>query len=435
MTSMRFSVGPGSLQPPAKPASDHADDGPRSTRSLADVTVPSRQSMSRSGALARVLRSAVMEHDWAVPIADLDSELALVDPIRMLRLACYHGIESAVYLSTRELPAADPECTAALSQARNAALARHLRSLADLRIVAEVLDGAGIPWLVVKGPVLAERLYTRPDLRSYLDVDVVVSPSRFAHAVEAFEARGIGVIEQNWEFLARRKLGELNLTLPMGTVVDLHWHLVNRPGVRRSLSIDTEGIFERSRCVALGGIDVRTTDPVDTVVHLAIHAALSGADRLSWLKDVERATAAAPDWDVVVERARANRAARLVAITLDRARRVVGAAVPPEVIEALEPSATARVGLSVADRIAPPSLATDHRSLSSLWVAFRRDTARATAGVLVDRALLRLYLRRMRRCWAIGPEHVGSRPTLLPEGNADDRSRYFAAVTAAGERL
>src|SRR5688500_15332306 len=109
--------------------------------------------------------------------AALDDDTRLY---RLTELALHHRVANAVFLGIRE--AVDPDHPAfhRLQREYIDNVARHLRTLADLAELGPVLDTAGIPWMVIKGPVLAETIYPRPDLRSYDDLDVVVQPERFA---------------------------------------------------------------------------------------------------------------------------------------------------------------------------------------------------------------------------------------------------------------
>jgi hypothetical protein len=56
---------------------------------------------------------------------------------------------------------------------------------------------AGVPWLVVKGPALAE-LHGAPDLRAYSDLDVLVPSAAFGDALAALESAGAAVLARNW---------------------------------------------------------------------------------------------------------------------------------------------------------------------------------------------------------------------------------------------
>jgi hypothetical protein len=160
--------------------------------------------------------------------------------------------------------------------------------MADLSHLRAVLDAAGIPWLVMKGPTLALPVHGRVEMRSYGDLDVLVEPHLFGQAIEALEARGCRLVDQNWTLFRDQLKGELQLLLPAGTKLDLHWHLINERTVRDTFSIDIAGVLDRRRDVRVGSCSVPTLSPEDTLVYVATHATLSGADRLIWLKDVER---------------------------------------------------------------------------------------------------------------------------------------------------
>lgn len=216
--------------------------------------------------------------------------------------ADYHGVSNLAYLSLRAIEGVDKETLAALERQYLSGNARHLRALVELANVARALGAKGIPWLVFKGPILTEFVYPRADLRSYLDLDIVVPRRDFAAAVQALQSEGSKLLDRNWDLLLRREVGQLHVELPLGTLVDLHWHVLNRSEVRHSMSISMDALFDRARKVTLNGVSVLTFDPVDSLLHLCVHTALSGGVRLAWLKDIERTIASQPlSWDEVVE--------------------------------------------------------------------------------------------------------------------------------------
>jgi hypothetical protein len=137
----------------------------------------------------------------------------------------------------------------------------------------------------VKGPALAAVAYRRPDLRAYKDLDLLVPAPVFEDAVRLLEANGIPLLDRNWTLVSHEVRGQLHLQLPMGTVTDLHWHLVNQ--YRDRLRIPMGELFDRSRRVEVGGRPVSVLDPVDGLIHICLHAALSGGERLIWLKDLD----------------------------------------------------------------------------------------------------------------------------------------------------
>jgi hypothetical protein len=206
----------------------------------------------------------------------------------LARAAAYHGVVGYVHEAfghTDLLPDAEQ---ARIATFRERTVQAHLRVMADLSHLRAVLDAAGIPWLVMKGPTLALPVHGRVEMRSYGDLDVLVEPHLFGQAIEALEARGCRLVDQNWTLFRDQLKGELQLLLPAGTKLDLHWHLINERTVRDTFSIDIAGVLDRRRDVRVGSCSVPTLSPEDTLVYVATHATLSGADRLIWLKDVER---------------------------------------------------------------------------------------------------------------------------------------------------
>jgi hypothetical protein len=352
---------------------------------------------------------------------------------RLVEAGRYHRVLNLVHLALREVPDADDELGAALERYYLHQLGHHLRALDDLRALAEVLRHHDVPWLLVKGPVLSEVVYERPDLRVYHDLDVVVDHGAFPEAIDALEASGSHLLDRNWELIRRERRAQLHLALRLGTVADVHHHLLNRATVRDSLSVPMEALFERAITVTVGDVPVRTLDPTDTLLHLCVHAGLAGGDRLLWLKDVEQSLRRRPiAWDDVVHRARAWRAAPLVAVVLERARSEIGAEVPPEVPPTLFGS-PARAAISARiDRAWPVAHSRGRTTPSVIWAQVIRDTWGATLAAFVARAKRRLEktAHRDEGGWQDPTDGTGG---VDPVTEAAARSTYLREVNDAGE--
>ncbi len=118
-----------------------------------------------------------------------------------------------------------PEVLCALQSDYEHALRHHLLGRQLLTDVSSRFDEAKIEYVVVKGPVLAETVYPRSDLRVYGDVDLLVRPEQFGEALVALEGGGARLYEANWELMLRTMRGELNLLTALGAPLDLHWSL------------------------------------------------------------------------------------------------------------------------------------------------------------------------------------------------------------------
>ena len=216
----------------------------------------------------------------------------------------------------------------------NADVFSNLSHLALLVRLGAALREVQVPWVVVKGPVLAELAY-RGGPRYYSDLDVVVPAEHFRQALAALTSMGASTMDRNWDLVVGDLRGQLHLAFGP-ELVDLHWHLVNLVSQRERFAIPMADLFARRRQVRLGSVTTWTLEPTDAVLHVALHAALAGGHQLGWLVDVERSVSNLhPDWDTLVRRSHAWRTDLPVAAALNRAREVLGAPVPTEVIAEL----------------------------------------------------------------------------------------------------
>ena len=342
--------------------------------------------------------------------------------------AAWHRVVAFLAAAVRTSGVAvSEEAQASLARTHATRTAAHLRVLADLDHVRASLSEAALPFLVVKGPVLSEHIYPSPDLRTYEDLDLLIPPGSFERAVDALREGGSLLLDRNWALTRADTRGQLHFQLPMGTLADVHWHLLNRENVREGFSITTDDLFERSREVDVGGRSLPTLDPVDTLLHVALHAALSGGDRLIWLKDIERALVVDhPPWDDVIARAGAWKAGRSIAITFLRARRSLGAPIPDEVLEALFASRLWRSISERIDRRSPTERSVGRESPAALWAQLTRHSGPATARAVVSRASRRL--RAMT--------HGGSSPGAIftSSGTDEDEKTFLRRVADEGTR-
>ncbi len=262
--------------------------------------------------------------------------VAGVDGARLVAAALHHRVPGVVYRSLADA-GVSIEGLGELRTAHRMAAMAHRRCLDELEGVGALLDALHLPWLVVKGPVLVELAYGDAGSRLYQDLDLVVAGADLAEVLGRLEEAGGTVIGLNWPIMAHYRLGELQVVLPGGTLGDLHWHLLVTRGARARFDLAMGDLFRRRRGVNLGGVDVPTLDVADGILYLCLHASLSGGHQLVWLKDLDQMIdRQPPDWDELIVRARHAGAALVAAMQLERARVVLGAAVPGWVVRALD---------------------------------------------------------------------------------------------------
>lgn len=380
--------------------------------------------------VAGLLIASAREHDWSAPEPSAVALAQLLPADQVVAAATYHRVVGCVTASLGDARVPDALRTALGAAARRAS-GQAVLAAASLRTVRAVFDDT-LPWLAVKGPVLDAALYPRPRLRTYRDLDVLVAPGRLAEAVSRLEDAGFRLADRNWRQIRERMVSQLHLEREGSAPVDLHWTLLFDEDRRRRFRFDLAAMTARARSVEVAGGPVRTFDPPDTLIHLALHAAIEGGDRLVWLKDVDVAARAIAHWDDVVERTAAFGMQLPVAAVLARSRRVLGAPVPTEVLADLAPRSW-RVLTAAVDRWFP--VATSHgvgspATLLTRSARGRVSTSLRTAALgLVQRSRTTLAEGQVARVdRRFDPDNEGS--LLHSAGDDADRDAYFARLAA-----
>lgn len=380
--------------------------------------------------VAALLTASTREHDWSEPEPTAVAIARRVPPDRVVTAASYHRVIGCVVSSLRDADI-PPALSSALAAAARRSTGQAMLSAAALRAVRDAFAG-DLPWLAIKGPVLDEALYPRPGLRTYRDLDLLVEPRRLADAVTRLEGAGFRLVDRNWRQIRRRMVSQLHLDRAGAAPIDLHWTLLFDDERRGRFRYALDDMRARARTVELRSGTVQTFDAVDTVIHLALHAAGEGGDRLVWLKDVDMASRAAPDWDEVVARSAAAGMALPVATVLARSRRVLGAPVPVDVVRRLAPRSW-RVLTAASDIWFPAPGARGVGSPATLLARSARgrvSTSLSTASFgLLRRSWVSIAERQASRVdRRLDPAHEGS--LLHSAGDRADREAYFARLAA-----
>jgi hypothetical protein len=296
----------------------------------------------------------------------------------ILTLAEYHGVGSTLYDRFHGVEGVPQPVIDDLFEMRLRAQARRLDAHRTLRVLRGVLE---VPFLVVKGPVLASYWYPSDRVREFSDLDVLVAPADFAGVVGTLCAEGAEPRATNWHGFEALEVAEIPLRLGC-TTVDLHWDLVALGERRRHVRLPVPDLFDRSVEVRVGELDVRTLCPVDTLLHLCVNSGLDGAHRLRSLVDIDTVVGSGRvDLDEFADRAGLLQVNRLCSAVLQRCRTVLGTDVPAGFIAALSPSRSWLVANDAVDRL---GLRSQHHSsiASGRLIAAGRQSAGATAAAL-----------------------------------------------------
>lgn len=386
----------------------------------------------KDGRVAAALLEAVQTR--RPPHGQVIARAARRTPGALVSRAVQHGVAGYLWSAAARLDDADVlEALrgAGLFEVRQEQFARQVRLGAELVRLGHVLVRADVPWAAIKGPALAESVHGGPDLRTSVDLDLLVSPHRLVAAIEALEGQGCVLLERNWPALMSVRPGELHMRSPAGTPLDVHWHVVHEAHARASAAIATDELLSRTREVTVAGGVVPTLDPVDTLLHQCVHAALSGGDRLIWLVDIDRSLVFAP-MDVVIQRALSMRIGPAVELMLRRTRNLLRSPVGDEQLRALVPERSWRL-LSAVSAVTPPvHRARGRGSLARLVARATRTGAHSSEGEV---------LRRTRDWLRNGTTVVSSRSNdwwdehdpssmMFDAGESDGLARFAVRVSA-----
>jgi len=392
--------------------------------------MPAGRSTTGTEALGRALVTLTRRPEARVD--DPASLLARVPADQLIALACYHRVPGVVYQSLVGLGTGTD--VSVLRGAYQMAALAHGRCLVEMESAVGALKRLGRPWLVVKGPVLAEIGYGDPGARLYEDLDLVVDPSDLAPAIEGLEAAGGRVADLNWPLMLKFRRAEIPMYLGHGMLGDLHWDLLVTPNIRARFTFPLGELLERRRTVRLGQVEVDTLDGIDGLLYLCLHGSLSGGHQLVWLKDLDQMVAAEPpDWDLLVQRARRHRLDLVAAVQLDRARTVLGAAVPEGVVAALagdEPwwrmwhRREARVGMARWG---------GYGGTGRTFVAATSGGSLASVAQLGRSLALDVVRPWVSRWWVTGDEGEAT-PLYEPVGGPEHRLEYLGLVSGGAWR-
>lgn len=203
------------------------------------------------------------------------------------------------------------------------------------------LARAAPPFLVAKGPAVAQTLYPNPWLRAFGDVDVIVH-QRDWRAVDDVVTR-MGLLPERDARVPMPPLSgadalyERTYRHPSGFALDVHYDDLLNCGLAAR---DVDGFWRRALSIEIEGVQVRTLAPADQFVHLCAHAHYHGYTRLVWLSDLAfllRDHGEGLDWEQVIRTVRLEEVQVPVYYTLRLLEGMLGVAAPAGVLARVRP--------------------------------------------------------------------------------------------------
>lgn len=282
--------------------------------------------------------------------------LSKLDWSEFLRLAEHHGVLPLAARNLigcgRELPR---EIEQSLRSGYEANLRRSLWFTAELGRIAEHFEREHLRAVPYKGPALAQSLYGDPGLRSFSDLDFLVSSADFERARQALAEIGyqtttefVPAVERLW-----LKTGyERSFDGAAGkNLVELQWALLPK---FYGVDFDVSDLLARAGRAVVGGCEVPSLFPEDSLLVLSLHAAKHLWTRLIWVADIAETLRTQPvDYSQVRGRASALGIARMLGVSFWLVKNVLRAELPEPAEEMITTDPQVPIlGAEFAERLA-----------------------------------------------------------------------------------
>jgi hypothetical protein len=146
---------------------------------------------------------------------------------------------------------------------------QHLRRMSDLRRIDGALQSAGVPYLLLKGPVLATTVYPHPATRTMTDLDLLVRQDDISRATSALAKIGYAVPPQfAGTTMNAGDAPPLFNGQPGSPVLELHAMLDSAPD--DPLAVDAS--LSTARLADLGhGLRIQTLGRPEFFAHVVTH--------------------------------------------------------------------------------------------------------------------------------------------------------------------
>jgi Uncharacterised nucleotidyltransferase len=227
-----------------------------------------------------------------------------------------------------------------LQQESKAYVQETLYLITKLLEIVRRFRAEGIRLISFKGPVLSQMAYGQLVLRQAGDLDLLVERRQFFQAKRLLTELGYQMTPSLTPLQEASHLKfhcEIQFMRDQWfTVVDLHWRLAPRSFI---FKLDTDQVLSRSQKVECANETLETFGPEDLILYQCMHGAKHLWARLEWicaLAELIRHTSSL-DWDLLVERANAAHAGRMVALGLQLVRSYSDVIVADRIVSTLDP--------------------------------------------------------------------------------------------------
>jgi putative nucleotidyltransferase-like protein len=254
-----------------------------------------------------------------------------VDWHELLQRAEQHGVLPLVARNlnahARGLPT---EIAQQLRSADDATVRRNLWFASELVRIADYLDRKHLRAVPYKGPVLAQLVYGDLALRSFNDLDLLITPADFERTKQALAELGYRPAEELSppveRFWLRRGYEHAFDGAAGKNLVELQWGVLP---YFYAVDLKIDDLLARSGRISVGRRELSCLSPEDSLLVLCLHAAKHLWTRLIWVCDIaETLRTQTIDYPLVLSWAQSLGILRIMGISFWLAEHLLEADVP-----------------------------------------------------------------------------------------------------------
>ncbi len=268
---------------------------------------------------------------------------------RLVRLAVREHVAPLAWVGLRRVGEANAPGAVheLLGQAHRQAEATADYAYGTLEDLLRGWKANGVVPVLLKGAALARSVYPHPALRSFWDIDVLVSAEEVQPVHDVLSSAGYalaGIVPTAADLAWRHGRGYYDRQ-GLRPSIDVHWRYLGYPLLP---DIDYARVARRARLVDVGTETVRILTGADYLVMSSIYFVREmwyGTTRLRYLRDLVQLTASGSvDWSLLDDEIRGTwhlRGAVVLALTV--AHRLFGGSYPADAVPSLGSSHSGRM--------------------------------------------------------------------------------------------
>lgn len=287
---------------------------------------------------------------------------------KVLASSWQHGVTSLLYKNLKKVDQGGViphEVSRKLLQLYHRTALVNLLFFKSLGELLERFASAGVKVIVLKGPCLAQLIYTDFASRPFRDLDLLIRKEDLRKARELLFEAGYTIMP---DILGDGFFQEYHFSLPfvkeageVKTYLELHWNITDQ---FMGHTIEIEDLWGRARPAVLSDHHAFTLCPEDLIAHLSLHLDMHGylnraiigrgdelrsifhpysENRLIWFTDLYEVIGhyrSEIDWAALVEYSKQAGTEGSIATSLTLMNLLFGPVVDKEVLKELEPPRT-----------------------------------------------------------------------------------------------